>query len=207
MDGSKLETTSVMFVDQTPYGELTKRLQLCEDRVITGRRVKMVEMGGSQLSQLLPNTNPWARAGYIRLDCHTCQQGGTQERKEDCFRRNILFECRCGRCEDRQGGEPKRKRQRKDDKKIEGKNIYVGETARSLYERTKEHIRDGRNETPDSHIAKHWEECHAGEDMPEFRFKIVRSFQYSLGVSELTSGRKCLTARQYTAGTDFQGWK
>ena len=27
---------------------------------------------------------------------------------------------------------------------------------------------------------RHWEECHAGEDMPEFRFKIVRSFQDSL---------------------------
>ena len=56
----------------------------------------------------------------------------------------------------------------------------MGESSRSLYERTKEHIKDGRDKAEDSHIAKHWEQCHAGEDMPEFRFKIVRSFKDSL---------------------------
>ena len=31
VDGSTLETASVMFIEQTPFGELTKRLQKCED--------------------------------------------------------------------------------------------------------------------------------------------------------------------------------
>ena len=66
------------------------------------------------------------------------------------------------------------------DTKIPGKNIYVGETARSLYERTKEHVRDGKKRAEDSHIAKHWDECHHGEEMPEFRFRIVKRFQDSL---------------------------
>ena len=59
-DGSNMETTGVMFIDSTPHGVLCSRLQKCEDRlgVITGRRVKMVEMGGSQLSQLFSNTDP-----------------------------------------------------------------------------------------------------------------------------------------------------
>ena len=126
-----------MFVEQTAFGELTKRLQSCEDRlgVVTGRRVKMVEMAGSQLSLNLPNTNPWAGAECTRLDCHTCNQGGKNDRKEDCFRRNILYESRCGMCEDRNGGEEKRKRMKRTDTKIPGKNIYVGQTA-SLNEKT-----------------------------------------------------------------------
>ena len=39
------ETTSVMFLEHTPHGELTRRLQECEDRrgEVSGRRVKMVE--------------------------------------------------------------------------------------------------------------------------------------------------------------------
>ena len=40
------------------------------------------------------------------------------------------------------------------DTKIPGKNIYVGETARSLYERTKEHVRDGKKMSEDSHIGR-----------------------------------------------------
>ena len=49
-----------------------------------------------------------------------------------------------------------------------------------MYERTKEQIRDGQNRTEDSHIAKHWDNEHAGEDMPEFRFRIVKTFRDSL---------------------------
>ena len=56
----------------------------------------------------------------------------------------------------------------------------MGETSRSLYERSREHVKDGADRTEDSHIAKHWEQVHKGEPMPEFRFKIVRSFKDSL---------------------------
>ena len=102
--GGNIETTSVMFVENTPFGELARRLQECEDRLaeITGRRIKIVEMGGTKLGQALPNTNPWAGSGCSREDCHTCHQGGLGERdkKEDCFRRNILYESRCVKCSD-----------------------------------------------------------------------------------------------------------
>ena len=58
------------------------------------------------------------------------------------------------------------------------RNVYVGETARSLKERASEHIRDGRKWEEDSHMAKHWGEEHEGEEMPEFpfRFKLVSKF-------------------------------
>ena len=121
----------------------------------------MVERAGTQLSQLLPNTNPWAGGKCPRENCHSCNQGGEEAKKEDCFRRNILYESRCGVCEDRVGGE-KKKRRLKVGEKYPEKNIYVGETSRSLFERSLEHVRDGRNGAEDSHIATHWNDCHRG---------------------------------------------
>ena len=177
-----ITTTSVMFVENTPHGELCGRLQRSADRMagVSSRRVKMVEMGGTSLGQTFSNRNPWAGAGCDRQDRHTCNQGGEAEKKEDCFRRNILYESRCGRCEDRRAdnGPDRKKRRRGED--MEEQNIYVGETSRSLYERTKEHIKDGEDKKEESHIAKHWEHHHQGEDMPEFRFRIVRTFRDSL---------------------------
>ena len=131
LDGSQMETTNVMFVDNTPHGELCRRLQTCENRsaTVTNRRVKMVEMGGSKLGQLLSNTNPWAGAGCDREDCHTCNQGGS-EKKEDCFRRNVLYESRCVECQEKEelekekaGGEG---RKRKGGENFDEKCIYVG---------------------------------------------------------------------------------
>ena len=117
---STVKTTCVMFVENTPYGELCSRLQRCEDRKasVTGRRVKMVEIGGSSLGQLMSNRNPWAGTSCGRADCHTCHQGGGKERKEDCIRRNIQNESRFGTCEDREllkGADGKKSRRGKND--------------------------------------------------------------------------------------------
>ena len=153
----EIRTTSVMFVENTPHGELCARLQNTADRIagVSNRRVKMVEMGGTSLGQTFSNRNPWAGAGCERADCHTCHQGGRADRKEDCFRRNILYESRCGTCEDRIAEEEPSKKRKKNKQSFDEQNIYVGETSRSLYERTKEHIKDGRDKVEDSHIAKH----------------------------------------------------
>ena len=108
-------------------------------------------------NDLLPNTNPWRGAGYVCPDCHTSQQGGPSDKKEDRFKRNILYESRCATCSDRKELENEgRKRKRFVD--YEEEDIYVGETSKSIYERAKEHIRDGRARDTDSHIARHWEE-------------------------------------------------
>ena len=44
----------------------------------------------------------------------------------------------------------------KDDDKMRGKGIYVGESARSMYERAKEHEADRVGELEESHQIKHW---------------------------------------------------
>ena len=173
-----METTSVMFIENTPHGTLARKLQECEDKLgaTTGRRVRMVEMGGTQLAQLLPNTNPWSGAQCGRAECHTCHQGGGEEKRLDCFKRNVLYESRCGVCEDKESQSKNRNRSKLGER-VKGEYIYVGETSRIMYERCKEHINDGKTGKDDSHIAKHWEERHPGEAMPEFRFRMVKSFQ------------------------------
>ena len=57
------------------------------------------------------------------------------------------------------------------------KGVYVGESSRSMYERGKEHRKDGKDKAEDSHQWKHWALEHPGLDGdPQFRFKIVSSF-------------------------------
>ena len=89
----------------------------------------------------------------------------------DCKKRNLLYESKCELCN------PDQKDGRKDGLRG-GKGIYVGETSRSLYERTKEHQADREARSEESHHVKHWVLDHP--DLlapPRFMIEIVRSFQ------------------------------
>jgi hypothetical protein len=173
-----IKTTTVMFVDNTVGGELAKRLRGEEDKlsVLTGFRVKIVESGGTQLKQMLSCVNPWSGVQCNRTDCQTCQQG--DEVVQDCFRRNILYESTCMTCEDRLKEQDNTgAKQNKGRGKLEGHFVYVGESSRSIYERSLEHMNDAKKKTEDSHIWKHWAEHHPNESMPRFSFKVIRTFQ------------------------------
>ena len=59
--------------------------------------------------------------------------------------------------------------------------VYVGESARSIFERAGEHLRDAQSQKEDSHMFKHWKTAHP--DLPEapvFTIKVVASFQDAL---------------------------
>ena len=47
-------------------------------------------------------------------------------------------------------------------------SIYVGESSRSLHERSKEHHADYRKNQEDSHMSKHWSEAHMQGERPSF---------------------------------------
>ena len=58
------------------------------------------------------------------------------------------------------------------------RGLYIGESSRSMYERSKEHLRDRNKREEDSHQVKHWLIDH--KDMaspPKFKFKLVGSYQ------------------------------
>jgi hypothetical protein len=126
---------AVMFVDQTVGGMLVKRLQKAEYAIaqMVGYRVRMVETSGTQLCRQLPNTNPWSGQNCGRSTCYTCTQG--DEKLQNCRQRNIMYESTCTLCNVDTNTEIKDV-----DKRFEmEKAVYVGESARSIFERAGEH--------------------------------------------------------------------
>ena len=120
---AELRTTTVLFVEQTPRGELAARIRAEEDKLaaITGFRVRVAERGGTKLINLLHPTNPWEETVCSRDNCYPCSTGD----EADCFEQNILYFSSCNICE-REGKE----------------QVYVGESARSSHERGGDHNRD-----------------------------------------------------------------
>ena len=140
----------------------------------------MVETSGTQLCSMLPNTTPWSGIDCTRVDCFTCKQG--DESLIDCKARSVLYESVCWACEKKEEALEKGKEDKKSKKALSKHGgVYVGETARSLYERAGEHGDDAEKQDEDSHMVKHWLLQHPEAALlPEFRFRIVASFQDSL---------------------------
>ena len=186
---------------------------------MTAFRVRITETAGMPLSRLLPSTNPWGASDCGQLDRLVCDQG--DEVKQDCKRRNILYESSCTICrvdikEDDTDEAGKKELFLKD-----GKGLYIGESSRSIYERSKEHHRDRQDKNEDSHQIKHWVTDHPELDSPpKFRYKVVSSFQDALtrqvaesvrieraGVHILNSKAEYSRCRIPRLRVDMEGWK
>ena len=67
-----------------------------------------------------------------------------------------------------------------DTQKIKG--VYVGETARTLAERAKEHIASCNRMESRSFMFKHWSADHPDlEQPPEFRFSVLKTHKDPMG--------------------------
>ena len=176
---------------------------------MTGYNVRVAETAGMALSRLLPSTNPWGAGDCGRKDCPVCEQ--KDEKRQNCKQRNILYESSCRICQ-------------VDGQKTDltnSKGVYVGESSRSMYERGKEHQKDGRDMAEDSHQWKHWANEHSDiEGNPQFRFKIVASFSDPLtrqlaesvridrrGMEILNSRSEYSRCRVPRLQLDMEGWK
>ena len=84
-------------------------------------------------------------------------------------------------------------------------SIYVGETCRSLAERSAEHQKDGKeevsNQEEESHMRKHWQNTHSDDKgPPKFRFEVVKycrtALERQVGEATRISLRKhCLNSK------------
>ena len=173
-DTKGLETRTVLFVEQSKKGELARRLREVEKKVsrIVGYKTKIVEGVGTKLKDLMPNSNPWKGSHCGRERCIPCNQ--PTEHKQDCRRRNIIYENICLTCNPEAGS----KVERLDGKELEDvkdfPSIYVGESGRSLHERALEHWRDFGARQTDSHILKHWMVHHHGQGTPNFHIRVIK---------------------------------
>ena len=171
----ELKVRTVLFVEHTPGGELAKRLRGTVARLegILGFRIKIIERTGTQVKDLFPLTNIWEGNTCGREDCVPCHQEG--EESIPCTKRNLVYESICTKC----NPGALKSGPTKDLSKMYP-SVYVGETARSLYERSREHWDDYTNGGTDSHILKHHMVHHLGEGEPEMVFKVVKYHKTAL---------------------------
>ena len=126
---------SIMFVQATPGSVLKTKVQKIARK--NKLKIKVVEKAGSTVKRVLQRSDPYGKRKCGRMDCPVCEYG----RPGECRTRGCVYQWKC---------------------KEDGK-IYRGQTGRSVYERTKEEIRDWRNEEECSPLWRHSLLYHEGE--------------------------------------------
>ena len=182
-----LGAKTVLFVDQTPGGELAKRLRELLQRLepMMGFSIRIVERTGTKLKDLFPLNTLWDGMKCERGDCPPCNQGG--EKIQNCKKRNLVYESICAKCN------PGAIEMKGEWEPVMGvQSLYVGETCRSLHERSKEHMEAYRQGSNDSHVLKHHLAHHQGEGEPKMLFRAVKFYSTALGrqIGEATRIRR-----------------
>ena len=135
-------------------------------------KFKIVEKGGRTVKRALQKSNPTASVGCESGDCLACKGGrGTGG---PCRRSNVVYEMACQICpEDNQA-------------------VYLGETARNLYTRGREHKGNLDKKRQESFMYKHQTEAHNGME-GEYKAKVKCSFNDTLSrqVAEGVLIRRC----------------
>ena len=112
--GRDIEIKSVIFVEQSPGGELARRIRETTRSMehILGFWVKVAERTGCSLGSKFSLTNLWDGAKCGCQDCVTCEQG--MEELPPCTRMNLVYENICTRCNPGAKGKGEQERLRDD---------------------------------------------------------------------------------------------
>ena len=146
------EPQTVLFVEYSKEGELATSMKELTKRLseVTGFKVKVVERAGGALRDQFPTTTLWDGSSCDRIDCTTCNQGA--EKLPNCRKSSLVYENVCLECNPGAGSKGELKGVRNDIP-----TLYVGETSRSVFERSREHWEAWRSKKEESHIRKHQE--------------------------------------------------
>ena len=110
-----------IFVPATPGGKLAKELrEVAKSEAINGVKFKIVEMGGTPVKMMFQKSNPTATPGCDNGDCIACADG--RGKGGNCLKSNIQYQLECQLCP------------------VEDTCVYIGETSRNLYTRSREHL-------------------------------------------------------------------
>ena len=157
----------------TPNGELARELRLIvEQEQRDGIKLKIIETGGRTIKSQVQKSNPRATPGCSYGDCVACQEG--RGKGGECRKSNVQYCMCCKLCPE------------------EDPTVYIGETARNLYTRSKEHFKNYKSKKKDNFILKHQVEKHEG--MPaNFSASVTNKFRDCLSrqVSEAVTIRRC----------------
>ena len=142
-----------IFVPPTPNGELANSLKrIADDEAELGVHFKIVETGGISMRSILQRSNPLQTIDCDNDDCLPCKTG--RGAGGDCEGGGINYEIECQLCPD------------------DSQSVYIGESSRNLYTRSKEHLQVYRQGINTSFIAKHQDSHHSGQE-PEYKAKVV----------------------------------
>ena len=113
---------------------------------------------------VLHKSNPWAGGNCSRESCLMCRHG---DGKQDCRMKNIVYQISCLECAnaraDSNENDPNRCRLA----------IYTGQTARTGYERGREHFDGLKKKHENNPLFKHAAEAHNKAEI-EFKMKVVK---------------------------------
>ena len=167
--GQDAQVESVIFVPSTRGGILTRKLREREDELarLTGFSIKFQEAGGTQMLRMF-STNLGGGLHCGRKPCPPCDSS-EESNRGDCRARNLVYESSCTLCNPSI---------RQEDTQVGRKGVYLGETSRSIHERSKEHQKDASDFSIKSHQVKHWMNTHPEENIqPPFRIKMIKRYR------------------------------
>ena len=142
----------------------------------TGYKVKVVEESGEKIMDVLHTANPWKGEDCGRDRCLLCKtkQMTGKGLKSDCSKRSIVYETWCETCLKTEIEDIDKEELEEDEKEKRKRGIrihkYVGESARSAYERGLEHQVDLQRLEEDSHMLKHIARNHQDKRISEVEF-------------------------------------
>ena len=162
-----------IIIPSTPNSELLHSLrEVARAEAHPGLKFKIVEKGGRTVKKATRKSNPTSSGGCQGGDCLACKVGrGTGG---PCRKSNVVYEIACQLCpDDRQA-------------------VYLGETARNLYTRGREHNRNCDKKENESFMIKHQQDRHNGAGA-EYRAKVRCSFRDCLSrqIAEGVHIRRC----------------
>ena len=164
---SNLKTRAVLFVEQTPQGELARRIreQMTNLAPTLGFKVRIVERTGRNILTNFPQTRTWGAIQCGREECITCNQG--MEELPDFTKPCVVYESICFRCNSGAKAKGELKIQEKG-----APSLYVVESSRSVEIRAMDHWGAVKTGAQGCHVVKHQAMVHPGEQ-PEFVFKVI----------------------------------
>ena len=147
----EMKTRAVLFVEQTPQGELARRMKELLTRLepTLGFKLRVVERTGRSLISHLSGAGKNKECG--RSQCVTCNQGG--EEKPNCTRSSVVYESICSLCN------PGALKKGELEQTNNAPSLYVGESSRSVQERAMEHWGAARRSDDTSHMIRHQKIC------------------------------------------------
>ena len=139
-----------MFISHTPHSELKSSLNNVQQSLGYKTKFKHIERMGRTLGQLLVQKDP------VAMDCgrQGCMACRTKEGK--CLRQGCIYRMTCLHCLE-----------------VDKQSVYIGETARTGYDRSLEHWSAIRRRDETSPLVEHHNLEHPDKEEPDFAMEII----------------------------------